>query len=46
MHLRPVRRPLVWLDAEHRRLVAPLALWDVTEQLEQAASLYGKAARR
>jgi hypothetical protein len=34
-----------WLDEETRRLIAPLALWDITDQLEDAAALFRLRAR-
>ena len=35
-----VTRPLAWLDREQRRRIAPLSLWDVGDQLRDAAELY------
>ena len=40
------RRAPRWLDEGHRHLIAPLALWDVTDQLEAAAALFRLRAGR
>jgi hypothetical protein len=42
-HRRPA--PVVWLDDRHRHLIAPLALWDIAEQLEAVAELFRLRAR-
>jgi len=37
---RPATPTPAWLDHEQRRLIAPLALWDITDQLRDAAELF------
>ena len=48
MHLGPERGrrhadPMAWLDFEHRHLIMPLALWDLSEQIAAAALLFSRA---
>ena len=39
-------RSLTWLDDEHRHLIMPLALWDVSGQLDAAAALFREVTER
>ena len=37
---------IAWLDDEQRRLIMPLALWDVATQIDAASVLFSREAAR
>jgi hypothetical protein len=43
---RPGTPPPAWLDHAQRHLIAPLALWDITDQLLEAAERFRRITGR